>query len=148
MSSQRLQANPIQLNARIFGFLLLYVASIFIVINSASVSADDQSGDWVNKQYSVDGGWTVSTSGDKTLISFNKAFKTKRGPDLKVFLSKQSIGDVTGKTATNDSVLIAVLKSNKGAQTYELPAGINLDDYQSLLIHCEQYSVLWGGAAI
>lgn len=148
MTSQALQTNSTQLNARIFGFIFLCVASIFLVINSTTVAADDQAGNWVSKKYSIDGGWTISTSGDKTLISFDDGFKTKRGPDLKIFLSKQSINDVTGKTATSDAVLVAELKSNKGSQTYELPAGINLSDYQSLLIHCEEFSVLWGGAEI
>ncbi len=133
---------------RIFGSILLCAASVFLVINSAAVTADDQGGGFVSKKYSVDGGWTITTSGDKTLITLDDTFKTKGGPDLKIFLSKQSIGEVTGKTATKDSVLVSALKSNKGTQTYELPEGINLDDYQSLLIHCEQYSVLWGGAAI
>jgi len=33
-------------------------------------------------------------------------------------------------------------------QEYEIPAGIDIADFASLLVHCEAYSVLWGGAAI
>jgi len=29
-----------------------------------------------------------------------------------------------------------------------LPADIDINDYESLLIHCEAYSVFWGGANI
>jgi len=60
--------------------------------------------------------------------------------------TKKAVKDVTGKNATQDAVMIAVLKSNKGAQEYVLPSNIDINDYESLLIHCEAYSVLWGGA--
>lgn len=122
----------------IFGFLTLGIAS--------ASTTDTLNGDWTKKQYSIKGDWTVEQRGDQQVISFNKKFKTKSGPDLKVFLSPKSIDKVTGKNATDGSVLVAVLKNNKGAQEYVLPAGIDINDYGSLLIHCEQYSVLWGGA--
>jgi len=30
----------------------------------------------------------------------------------------------------------------------KVPANIDINDFNSLLIHCEAYSVLWGGAAL
>jgi hypothetical protein len=65
---------------------------------------------------------------------------------LKIFLSPTALSDVTGKTAVNGSINIGELKSTKGAQEYEIPAGVNLSDYASVLVHCEEYSVLWGGS--
>jgi len=55
---------------------------------------------------------------------------------------------VNGRNATQDSVMISVLNANSGTQDYVLPAGINIEDFSTILIHCEAYSVLWGGAAI
>jgi len=149
MEIKTAQATPIQLNARLAGFILLYVSSIFFVLSSAaSYASNHQAGGWTDKQYSIDGSWSINVEGNQTILRLNDDFKTKRGPDLKIFLSKQSINDVTGKTATNDSILLSALKTNKGSQEYVLPDNVDINDYQSLLIHCEQFSVLWGGAAI
>lgn len=149
ISGQAMAKQALQINARLFGFILLYVSSIFLVINSSSSDASmDQAGSWTQKKYSIKGDWNITTSDNQTVIRFGDKFKTKKGPDLKVFLSPKSIGTVTGKNAADDAVLIAVLKSNKGAQEYVLPEGVDINDFESLLIHCEQYSVLWGGAAI
>ena len=45
-------------------------------------------------------------------------------------------------------MLIAPLKKAKGAQRYKLPADLDLDDYQTLVLHCEQYTKLWGVSAL
>lgn len=149
MQAQIKSVNAVQLNTRVVGFILLYVASIFFVLSSAASHAElTQSGGWTDKQYSIKGDWSISKEGDKTILRLSDKFKTKGGPDLKLFLSKKSIDDVTGKTATDGSLLIAKLNKSKGAQEYVLPEGIDLNDYESLLIHCEQFSVLWGGTAI
>ena len=43
------------------------------------------------------------------------------------------------------SINIGELEKTKGTQEYEIPANINLAGYGSVLVHCEAYSVLWGG---
>ena len=55
------------------------------------------------------------------------------------------MADATGNNAVDGSLNIGELKKTKGAQEYEVPAGVNLGDYGSVLVHCEAYSVLWGG---
>ena len=112
-------------------------------INSPAIAADDQT--FVSKKYDVNGSWQIVEEDGKTLIRFDKSFKTKGGPDLKIFLSPLSIGDVTGKTATKNAVQLGELQSTKGTQDYILPDGVSLADFKSVLVHCEQYSVLWGG---
>lgn len=102
-------------------------------------------GDFVQKQKSIKGSWEIQQRGEQTVIVFGDDFKAKRGPDLKVFLSPNSVDDLTGKTATDGAVLISALSSNKGGQEYVVPEGIELSDYESILVHCEAYSVLWGG---
>lgn len=103
------------------------------------------SGDFTKKRYTVHGAWEIVTVDGKSAIKFSDDFKTKNGPDLKVFLSPSPLKDLEKKTDVSTSVNIGVLKSNKGEQTYTLPEGVNLSDYKSVLIHCEAYSVLWGG---
>ena len=103
------------------------------------------SGDFVKKQKSIRGSWEVVQRGDQTVIVFADNFKAKNGPDLKVFLSPKTVSSVNGKTATDGSVLLGKLTSTRGTQEYVVPAGVDLADFESVLVHCEAYSVLWGG---
>ena len=52
-----------------------------------------------------------------------------------------------GKSGAQPDI-IAKLKSNRGAQTYEVPADINVSDYDQFYIWCEQYSVPLGLAKL
>ena len=103
------------------------------------------SGEFIKKKKRLKGAWEVVQRGDKTFIVFGEDFRAANGPDLKIFLSPQTVSDVTGKTAVNGAINIGELKSTKGAQEYEVPAGVDLSNFNSVLVHCEAYSVLWGG---
>jgi hypothetical protein len=100
------------------------------------------------KTYALKGSVTVEQRGDQTVLVFSDDFRTKKGPDLKVFLSKNTVSDATGSNATTDAIRLGELTSNKGAQEYALPTGVSLSDYSSVLVHCEAFSKLWGGADI
>jgi len=112
---------------------------------SVSIGAELPSGTFIKKKKKLKGAWEVVQRGDKTIIVFGDDFRAANGPDLKIFLSPQTVSDVTGKTAVNGALNIGELKATKGTQEYEVPAGVNLDDYSSVLVHCEAYSILWGG---
>lgn len=58
------------------------------------------------------------------------------GPDLYVYLS-------TDKSAS-DFVNLGRLKANIGNQNYEIPAGTDLTKYDTVLIWCRAFSVLFG----
>ena len=106
------------------------------------------SGAFVKKQKSISGDWSVVYVDGQTVIRFSNNFKARAGPDLKVFLSPQTVDAVSGRTATNGAVLLGKLKSTKGTQDYVLPQGVSISDFASVLVHCEQFSVLWGGGAL
>lgn len=113
---------------------------------STSQSVDyATSGDFVRKAKRLKGSWTIEQRGERTFIVFADDFRAANGPDLKIFLSPKSIAKATGKNAVDGSINIGELKKTKGTQEYEVPAGINLADFGSVLVHCEAYSVLWGG---
>lgn len=116
------------------------------LITASSTALGVQS--FTKKKYNIKGNWSIVQEGGKTIIRFSDDFKTKKGPDLKVFLSPQTVGDVTGKTALDGAVTLGVLKSNKGTQDYVVPSGVSLANFSSVLIHCEAYSVLWGGGRL
>jgi len=100
---------------------------------------------FVKKRYSINGGWKIERKADKTIITFDENFKTKGGPDLKVFLSRSALSDASNNTVINDAVKLGVLKSNNGRQSYIIPADVDLSEFESVVIHCEAFSVLWGG---
>lgn len=104
-----------------------------------------KTGKFVKKRYSINGNWSVKKHEGQTLITFDESFKTKGGPDLKLYLSPKSVETLASDTAETGSIKIGVLKSNRGSQTYTLPLDIDLTQYKSLIIHCEAFSVLWGG---
>lgn len=104
------------------------------------------SGVWAKKSFKSSGEWSIYTEGGKTYVELSSDFKTRNAPDLKIFLSPLSTSETNGKNATDGSVLIAPLASNAGEQIYEIPEGVDLANYKSILIHCEQYSKLWSAA--
>lgn len=102
-------------------------------------------GEFVKNRYKLEGNWEIRNVAGQTEIRFSDGFKTKNGPDVKLFLSPLPISDVRADTLLENSFNIGVLKSNSGAQTYIVPSDVNLTDYKSVVIHCEAYVVTWGG---
>lgn len=105
----------------------------------------DESYSFIKKRYSIDGSAQIISSPEKTQIIFDDHFRTKGGPDLKVYLSKKPLSELKNNSVNTHSVKIGVLKAKKGEQSYVIPDGISLSDFKSVVIHCEAYSVLWGG---
>lgn len=108
--------------------------------------AGPRSGTFIEKEKSVSGSWTIHEKEGSLFLVLSEDFKAKNGPDLKLFLSPLAFETTTGKNALSGAILIDELEKTKGAQNYKLPAGLKLDQYKSLLLHCERYAVLWGGS--
>ncbi len=102
-------------------------------------------GDFVKKRYSIDGSWSMVSDCTGTSLAFDESFRTKGGPDLKVYLSTLSLSELESGEVESTSHKLGVLKSNRGGQSYIIPPDVNLSEYKSIVIHCEAYSVLWGG---
>jgi Electron transfer DM13 len=62
------------------------------------------------------------------------------GPDLYVYLSPDK--------SASDFVNIGKLKANNGNQNYEIPAGTDLSEYDTVLIWCRPFSVLFGSTEL
>jgi hypothetical protein len=67
-------------------------------------------------------------------------FRSTNGPDLYVYLS-------TDKNAS-DFVNLGRLKGNVGDQNYEIPDGTDISKYDTALIWCQAFSVLFGSAEL
>jgi electron transfer DM13 len=74
-------------------------------------------------------------------------FSTTNGPDLFVVLSSSANPDQDG--LKNGAYLqLDALKGNVGNQNYELPADVDLSQYQSVVIWCRTFNVVFGYAAL
>jgi len=127
--------------------MLKYLAiAISVFMFAAPAFADDsEEKPFVKKRYTIQGSAKVEIiDGQKTLV-FSEDFKTKNGPDLKVYLSKYPLANLSAQDVDESAVRLSVLKSHQGAQSYRVPKDVNLDEYESVVIQCEAYTVLWGG---
>lgn len=93
---------------------------------------------------SLKGDWQIQTIESKTYIVLADNFRAKEGPDVKIFLSPIEASQITGKNAAEGSAFIHLVSDFDGANRIEIPAGIDVNAYKSLVFHCEEYSVLWG----
>jgi len=121
-------------------------ASLDAAAAQETAQAPLHQGAWSKKTYRAAGAWSIYAENGKTYVKLSSNFRTRNGPDLKIFLSPLAAADVNGGNATDGSVLIAPLASNAGEQVYEIPASVDLADYRSILIHCERFSKLWSAA--
>lgn len=124
--------------------VLIALLSAVLLPGQVAFAGDDQGGTWTRKSQSIKGSWRIVDSADGRYLELDDAFRTRRAPDLKLFLSPLPADEITANNATSGSVLIAPLKKAKGAQRYALPDGLDLDEFQTLVLHCEQYTKLWG----
>ena len=127
------------------GLIALFSPDIWAQSSYGSSSEAPATSTFVKKRYNIKGTWNVTEQNGQKVIQFNDDFKTKGGPDLKLYLSSKSISELQSGDVESTSVKLSVLKSNQGAQSYIIPEDVNLSDYKSLVIHCEAFSVLWGG---
>jgi hypothetical protein len=74
-------------------------------------------------------------------------FEVTNGPDLHVLLVKEAA------PASRDQIMagyldLGSLKGNIGNQNYEIPAGTDISEYQSVVIYCMPFHVIFSTATI
>ena len=75
-------------------------------------------------------------------------FQVTNGPDLKVWLVGKANVTSSQDVTDNDYLALGRLKGNIGDQNYDIPANVDLSQYHSVVIWCEQFSVLFAVAAL
>lgn len=71
-----------------------------------------------------------------------EAFSVRNGPDLYVYLSPDAGGYADG------ALELGTLKATDGAFGYELPEGIDPTEFESAVIWCKQFAVLFAVAPL
>lgn len=102
----------------------------------------EASGSFVSRNHPTSGNAIVLGQGTGQRFLRLEQFATENGPDLKVYLVNSSAGGVT------DYVSLGALKGNIGDQNYELPVGLDLQVYDTVLIYCERFASAFGEALL
>ena len=124
------------------------------MMSASALYADEvlYSGTLGEKRFSPLGGsWEIVKQEDGTrFLVLGSDFRSRGGPDLKIFFSRLPLSRVHDNNAANRnySVRIAELKSTRGVQRYRLPATLDLSVYKTWIVHCEAYAHLWDGAEL
>ncbi len=125
---------------------------ILCLLFPLSLTAQDEvlvKGSLVKKSKAVAGDFSIIRKGERLMLVLGENFKAKPGPDLKIVFSPLPLEKVTGKNAIQEkSLVIGLLKSNQGGQSFMLPEEFDLSKYKTVLVHCEKYAVLWGGGPL
>lgn len=133
------------------GFTAFGAAQIPAVAQTADVAVEETvlaSGSFARKRKGTSGGWEIVQRGDERVLRLADDFRTGRGPDIKIFLSPTAFADANGGNATQGALLLGQLDSNRGAAALSIPADADLSAFSSVLVHCEEFSVLFGGAPL
>ena len=69
-------------------------------------------------------------------------FEVGPGPKFHVYLVPKGMIRTSSDLKDQMFVDLGRLRAFKGSQRYAIPAGVNLSKYQSVIIWCEQFSVL------
>ena len=71
-----------------------------------------------------------------------KDFEVGPGPDFHVYLVPKA--DIRSSSDVTDTMYVDLgrLRAFKGSQNYPIPAGVDLTKFPSVVIWCQQFSVL------
>lgn len=85
----------------------------------------------------AEGKATIYRLGDGTRVLRLDDFFVARNSDLEIRLSAAAAPKTTDEIAAAPFTIVAALKATVGSMNYELPKGLDLDQFRSLVIWCE-----------
>lgn len=100
----------------------------------------------VDQAHPTTGAARVVTENGQRYLEFDAAFGTSRGPQVEVILYTGSTIPIS--IAEADYITLAPLEGFTGAQRYEIPANVNLSNFQSVGIWCRAFNVTFGYATL
>lgn len=107
-----------------------------------------ETGTFHGKVHQTSGRATIYQESDGKLVLRLTNFKTSNGPDVHVILVavKDADDDANFLKSNTSRVELGKLKGNEGDQNYEIPAGTDLDKFQTVSIYCERFNANFGAA--
>jgi hypothetical protein len=87
---------------------------------------------------------TIRTAAGARVLTLTN-FEVDNGPDLRLYLVA---GPARDESEVDDFEDLGALKGNKGNQQYELPRGLDLERYSTVVIWCRAFSVNFARAPL
>ena len=118
------------------------------VVESPEILAE---GKFITHEHDTTGSVKILKYSDGTRILRIENLKTSNGPKLEVWLTDAPVIEgLDGWRVFDDGKFLnlGALKGNIGSQNYSISSETNLDDYSSISIWCERFSVSFGAAAL
>ncbi|MDJ0618651.1 MAG: DM13 domain-containing protein [Calothrix sp. MO_192.B10] len=132
------------------GSTVINTSPAFANHSTADVKGTNKSvvahGSFVKQEKSTRGMAKIVSINGKRYLEFDRSFRTGSGPDVKVILHRQS--NVPLNIRERDYVTLAPIKSFKGTQRYAIPENINLNQFKSVGIWCQQFNATFGYAPL
>ncbi|WP_375256354.1 DM13 domain-containing protein [Yoonia sp.] len=125
---------------------LLFDAVVSETLSEAQVIAQGQFRD-ADRAHSGSGTAQLVVLPDGRIEVQLTEFRVTNGPDLEVWLSSHPDPAESSDVLDNEYLSLGTLKGNVGDQSYPIPQGTALADFQSIVIWCEQFGVLFSPAS-
>ncbi|MEM7093283.1 MAG: DM13 domain-containing protein [Actinomycetota bacterium] len=88
----------------------------------------------------------VISDGTLTFLRFEDDFAIDNGPDLNVYLVRGVGAEGPAGQFDDDFVDLGDLKGNIGAQNYEVPADVDITEFDTVVIWCVRFGVAFNAA--
>jgi hypothetical protein len=127
-----------------YGLLLSFILTSTFLHSQTTCTRSIQAFMAAPGGYSISGSALLEFS-EFQVLNFDSAFGTQSGPDLHVYLAKNFEAPTA---AGNTNIDLGQLISNSGAQSFNVPQGVAIGDYDYVLIHCKSFNHWWGGGLL
>ena len=127
---------------------LAFLLAVLLALPALAAGRTLFQGTWTKIGYDIAGQWQIVEEGGRMYVVLNESFHTKNAPDLKIFLSPLPVSALNNRNAIEGALRVGPLSRPQGPQRLEIPPGTQLGRYKTIVLHCEQYSKLWGAAPL
>ncbi|MEL6579050.1 MAG: DM13 domain-containing protein [Cyanobacteria bacterium J06621_12] len=114
--------------------------------SSVAVAKAAASTQFVAVEHPTVGQVSIVEADGKKYLEIGQDFQSDRGPDLKVILHQANAVDL--KVREGDYLNLGALQAFSGAQRYLIPDSVDLANYKSVAIWCEQFNATFGYAPL
>ncbi|NES95440.1 MAG: DM13 domain-containing protein [Desertifilum sp. SIO1I2] len=136
---------PLLSLAALLGFSSVPGALALPAVTGQIAQMPQPSGMFVAAEHPTQGMAKIVTVNGKRYLEFDSNFKTDPGPDLFVLLHRSSKPE---RYESGDYISLGDLQKVNGMQRYEIPANVNLSNYQSVVVWCRQFNATFGYAPL
>lgn len=102
---------------------------------------------FIDAVHNGEGVATVYELPDESRVLRFENFRVTNGPQLHVILSRNAPDSIFGDVG-EDYIDLGPLSGNVGNQNYAIPDDVNLDEYQTVVIYCVPFQVVFSTAPL